>query len=963
VGLSFNIEKIKDASATYTAEQVQELFARNLVATVRAAKESGHNMGKKQTTTPPPAPPHKGVLARAWALAKRAVQAVVQATRGAGKPKTEKKENTRKKRKPKHTQGDMCGRRVWHNGTWVLAKNAVRRMRQKKSKIKLRRKAGANARVHVLYTQNNSSRPRSTSGNEDETRYQAVDDGGATVHTTAHRRHLRKFKRLTPGQFTVADATGRRTSAVGVGEMHLLTPTTEGDSLLLVLKQVYYMPGFASVVSSRKLRKENNLHYHATPEGPGVYKTKSGVVIKTVTRNELDWIEGQTIQDTATVEMGQTLQVTKERVTIPSGTAHGNEHTESVREGEVLVQDMHRDQFEKLVQNKTTEELVMGMLPQGCYEGTRRYCIAAELSHRKHYLVSTNNWSHFQYLHATMGHRSVRSTALFAKWSEIQFRDKLTREYIARQVRNCVPCVISKMAKAPTPSGETTKGEIQHLGEDYSPFSHMSTDVCGPFNPASTKDGYRFLVGFRDRHSSHSTVIPVTRLAHVHRATEEYLSYVNNTLKGKIKTIHIHREGLRSPATGLTLKTDSASYYTSADFQRMVQKASGGSARVVHSAPHNQQCNAHVERMWGTVMRSAAAMRAQTNLAKGFWAWSAVHACRLMNLMPTESNPGGVSPHHRLHGTHPGSKELKTIRLFGAACYTKVNVRKSKLHGKARHGIYVGWSERRSCHMVYVPSKRYSSAKLLHSASVHFDQDLPKAVGRQTINKTLPHMRVDPAGDVQPNITLERSELEQVVTNSGAECLREQLQRQAVPDSPTREVEQSFEELRDRIRTGDVEEEEEENKDATAEGGPPSRVGARTPDELDDALADETPESAAEDCTTEPANTLRRSKRSRKAPTPCQSNTDNDRPRYLDRPTQQVLEKQAENEGGDKHTVDVDAMRAEKEEEEMRINGEVVAMIVQNRACAVGADTQIREYNVGELAKLNQVVNKVYKIG
>ena len=128
--------------------------------------DSGHDISKcKAQNAPPhepPPPPKQNWLARAWGKAKRAAcgvaRAMAQAVRG-NKTAQENKVKKKKKRRGQHTQGDMCGRRVWHNGKWVLAKNVAQRVREKQSKIKLRRKAGVDARVHVLYTQENSSTP------------------------------------------------------------------------------------------------------------------------------------------------------------------------------------------------------------------------------------------------------------------------------------------------------------------------------------------------------------------------------------------------------------------------------------------------------------------------------------------------------------------------------------------------------------------------------------------------------------------------------------------------------------------------------------------------------------------------------------------------------------------------------------------------------------------------------------
>ena len=74
-------------------------------------------------------------------------------------------------------------------------------------------------------------------------------------------------------------------------------------------------------------------------------------------------------------------------------------------------------------------------------------------------------------------------------------------------MKSCPPCIKAKMRAASTTAH--TKPKTVDKGESYAPFEFISTDVCGPFNPSSVCHGHRFLVGFRDKYSSHTTVIPV----------------------------------------------------------------------------------------------------------------------------------------------------------------------------------------------------------------------------------------------------------------------------------------------------------------------------------------------------------------------------------------------------------------------------------------------------------------------
>jgi len=140
-----------------------------------------------------------------------------------------------------------------------------------------------------------------------------------------------------------------------------------------------------------------------------------------------------------------------------------------------------------------------------------------------------------------------------------------------------------------------------------------------------------------------------------------------------------------------------------------------------------------------------------------------------------------------LFNEHPGRTEISKIRPFGCIAYTRVHKRAGKLKDKAAYGMYCGWDERKSCHIVYVPRAGFTSANMLYSASVKFDLDLSKPVGRLMKNKVIPHPGVKPVADVQPNIRLDENHLDNVVRDTGAEAIREQLQSQTVPAGTDRQ--------------------------------------------------------------------------------------------------------------------------------------------------------------------------------
>ena len=589
----FNIEQAAAAAETNAAKIAQQSSAATQLQCLQflqAAKAESGNIGKIHNPSPTCVQNKirgKNIKPGVWTRIKQAARSVKNKmfgnkikppvlctdelpapTQSTGQLTKEnnKKKNKRNKNKSrtklKHGTVDASTQRVYHLGKWVNIKTYLARAKKKNKMNKLRRKANANGFVNVLLSayQTTPSKP-SPACEPTIHEHIAVDDGGASIHTAKSKRGMRNYRTLKRGTFRIKDASGSYTDAIGVGNIHVLLKTTNGP-MLCILRNVYHIPGYANVISSKLFRRDNQLSYHAECNASGVYKNKGGAIIKTRAHLDLDWIHGTCIPDNVEVNQGKELIITEDKITLPPTTSMYNENAASVADNinrPLIVQAINKDEYNKLVQNATTEELIMGFLPENEYNATARYCIAAELADRKHYLVSSNNWSQFQYLHALMGHRSCATTALFAKLANIKFKDKITKAYIERQVKSCESCIINKMRKTST-TRHSKPPTRTDLGKDVTPFSHISTDVCGPFQPSSVYHGYRFLVGFRDMHSAHTTVIPIKRLSHVHRATEEYLSYVNNTLRKDVQELHIHRDGVRSPMTGMTIKTDSASY-------------------------------------------------------------------------------------------------------------------------------------------------------------------------------------------------------------------------------------------------------------------------------------------------------------------------------------------------------------------------------------------------------------------
>ena len=455
---AFNVEQAAAAAETNAAKIAQQSSAATQLQCLQflqAAKAESGNVGKMHNPSPPCVQNEmqgKNMKPGAWTRMKQAARSVEHEMFGnENKPpvlrtdelpaptqstgqltkENDKKKNERNKNesrtKLKHGTVDASTQRACHLGKWVNIKTHLARAKKKNEMNELRRKASANGFVNVSLSacQTTPSKP-SPACEATMHEHTAVDDGGASMHTAKSKRGMRDCRTLKRGTFRMKDASGSYTDAIGVGNVHVSLKTTNGP-MLCISRNVHHTPGYANGISSKPFRRDNQLSYHAECNASGAHDNEGGAIIKTRAHLGLDWTRGTCMPENVEVNQGKELIMTENEMTLPPTTSMYNENAASVADsmnGPLIVQAMNKDECNELVQNATTEELMMGFPPENECNATARCCMAAELADRKHYLASSNNWSQFQYLHALMGHRSCATTALFAKLANMKFKDK-----------------------------------------------------------------------------------------------------------------------------------------------------------------------------------------------------------------------------------------------------------------------------------------------------------------------------------------------------------------------------------------------------------------------------------------------------------------------------------------------------------------------------------------------------------
>jgi hypothetical protein len=613
-------------------------------------------------------------------------------------------------------------------------------------------------------------------------------DSGANCHTAATKKDLHAYQPLKRGDFNVKCANGNVVSALGYGTKYMVIQTIDSKNknsktILLKAEKVYHLPNFAEVLSTKRLMAENLLAYHCEPGGTGILKSRLGHTIKLQETADIEYLVGTALPPNRPAKTGQAFSIQQDSITLPDNLHHANANTKGNRAC-VEINKLNEKEYKDLLKESNEETIINDILSQCDREGSRRYLASCALMANNHYTVSSHPYDDFQLLHHASGHRSIRTTALFIKRANIKMDKLHTRQFISKMV--CAPCSTQKSKTAGVPTGRPSKVQKRTTtGVDH-PFQFVSTDIYGPM-PASTHTNQRYLVGFSCRKTNHFKIYPMHSISEVYAKTEEYINWVTTIQKQTVQEINFNRPGGIYSPQGIngpqTIMTDSAAYYKSNRYRDIVSAASHGTCRVIHSSPYRLSDNSRVERSWQTCAQSAACMRAACSLSEKFWLFSMLHAAKLMNVMPTASNQDNNSPYTEMYGKHPTKTQVAhLLKPFGCIAYIHVNKNKrKKTQQRAIPGIYVGYCERSSAYMVYVPRKRTTPPKLLYSASVSFDVRLPDAVGKTSKTKTL-HDDTRTNADVRPNITINKNKLEHAIKHAGAQTVAAALRKGATAD-------------------------------------------------------------------------------------------------------------------------------------------------------------------------------------
>jgi transposase InsO family protein len=297
--------------------------------------------------------------------------------------------------------------------------------------------------------------------------------------------------------------------------------------------------------------------------------------------------------------------------------------------------------------------------------------------------------------HDRLGHRNMRDLGHAISTDLLSGPSKEAAKNVKRGL--CDPCVKSKSTRHQfsRQKRETPKKTLQVVSKET---KRVCTDLKGPVS-IDGPQGERYMQLFVQEETRWRTCKLLPTKAAAVEAIRNYF------------TVELPSEGIRA----LEYHSDAAPELVS---KEVVNILANSNCRLTYSPPYTPELNAYAERSNRTVWESAYAMLLASTLPLSFWTYAAEYAVNCVNVLPTTTDLGWMSPFQAKYGVVP---DVSIFHIFGCIAYVHVSeqLRDSTLAEKAYKGHFVGlkWPllDR---FLVFVPSLD----KVVESAHVIFDE-------------------------------------------------------------------------------------------------------------------------------------------------------------------------------------------------------------------------------------------------
>ena len=634
-------------------------------------------------------------------------------------------------------QGCRCkGLKAATNVVWAAVSNATTQQRSREQQIR-KATAGLSQYAKLLW------------------------DSGANISAVHDKNLLTNYVGCNSIS-NVGDAGGIKHKVLGYGDMLLQVNSDQGIKTVVV-KDVLYIPTFKLHILSEFEMRRGGYEYKASwlPSVPTL-KTRSGNCTALHTEKGHNYLCGKVTHDYVHDMMIEDVDGSA----VHAATRAENRTTVDVRTASTFAS------FKEKVHKIEDTELLLGLLSTNVdkhakgevnmgnnFDGKRQGVIMNRLADLQVFTCEDPTVSAYLSFHHRFGHRSMQQTTEMALEHGIKLPPL--------EKRFCEACVEAKMRKR-------SKGKTLHRNKEkkYEPLDLWFADVAGPFNESAHHGGYNYVLGFICATTHTIRIYPLHNLKEVQQETKCFLNWLLRTRKERSTRnrdiqLDIVRDGLFDVMSGGVIQTDSASYFRSKSFTKLVNDEYGTTLR--HSPPVDQSRNGMIERAWLTLHTSAQAMRAAQRLGPKYWWWSWQHAAEIHDITRTSANVDRMSPYEARTGNSPS---IAHIGSFGARCFV-VDPNHKKLEMKAVAGVYVGHNKDNISHRIWFEGTVSKRASYRESRHVWIsDKLLPLPVQKGEVGMTAPgyntfHPDDDDAEDAHvPVVRLDRRIRQEVTGNA-----------------------------------------------------------------------------------------------------------------------------------------------------------------------------------------------------
>ena len=634
-------------------------------------------------------------------------------------------------------QGCRCkGLKAATNVVWAAVSNATTQQRSREQQIR-KATAGLSQYAKLLW------------------------DSGANISAVHDKNLLTNYVGCNSIS-NVGDAGGIKHKVLGYGDMLLQVNSDQGIKTVVV-KDVLYIPTFKLHILSEFEMRRGGYEYKASwlPSVPTL-KTRSGNCTALHTEKGHNYLCGKVTHDYVHDMMIEDVDGSA----VHAATRAENRTTVDVRTASTFAS------FKEKVHKIEDTELLLGLLSTNVdkhakgevnmgnnFDGKRQGVIMNRLADLQVFTCEDPTVSAYLSFHHRFGHRSMQQTTEMALEHGIKLPPL--------EKRFCEACVEAKM-------GKRSKGKTLHRNKEkkYEPLDLWFADVAGPFNESAHHGGYNYVLGFICATTHTIRIYPLHNLKEVQQETKCFLNWLLRTRKERSTRnrdiqLDIVRDGLFDVMSGGVIQTDSASYFRSKSFTKLVNDEYGTTLR--HSPPVDQSRNGMIERAWLTLHTSAQAMRAAQRLGPKYWWWSWQHAAEIHDITRTSANVDRMSPYEARTGNSPS---IAHIGSFGARCFV-VDPNHKKLEMKAVAGVYVGHNKDNISHRIWFEGTVSKRASYRESRHVWIsDKLLPLPVQKGEVGMTAPgyntfHPDDDDAEDTHvPVVRVDRRMRQDVISNA-----------------------------------------------------------------------------------------------------------------------------------------------------------------------------------------------------